>query len=297
MRRMVLPCAAAAAMALAVAAVIVLTTAGPEPRAGTPRLTAAATLSTTSLLFGDPLRVRIEVMVGDPRASADALRIDAAFLPYEVQAENRRVVRTDALTRLIATYTLSCLTEACLSPPEKDGIPGLRLVALGAIRVTHAGRTVDVRLPQIEIRSRLLPDDLGRRRPEWRSGDTVLPAPTFRVSPSSFSAALTTASAVLLAVAALLLAWQLRDVARRLPRVRGAQDPLERALGRVREATAAGEDGRVRRALGLLARELHRAGLGDLASDAEQLAWAPTAPSTARVEPLISAVARQGRGR
>jgi hypothetical protein len=300
MSRTALALGSVLALALAIVAIVLLATRKPEPAPAAPGLRASAAISSTNVQFGDLLEARVEVVLRDPDAPADRVRIVPELAPFEVEDVVRTVQRTLVATRVVAAYTLSCLTQACL-PPEQGGAAGPRTFDPGVVRVTAPGESgehsVSIALPPVRVASRLTPADFEERRPSWRSGDASLPLPAFTVSPRGLSAGLLGGAGALVLAAIGLLAWQLRIGTLRLPQLRRQEPPLDRALRRVRRAMQNGDDAESRRALGLLGRELRDVGFAELATEAEHVAWSAPAPTSAAVELLTTEVAQTARRR
>jgi hypothetical protein len=122
-----------------------------------------------------------------------------------------------------------------------------------------------------------------------------LPAPTYRVSPTTVQlialllAVLCFVGAAVLAIRFLpldrMVAWLGRNRADR-------RSPLERALALVRESTAKGEPAEGRQALERLAHELRDTREPELAGAAGRLAWSKQPPAESGVEPLSDDVER-----
>lgn len=176
-----------------------------------------------------------------------------SFAPFAVRAHHGDV------------YELQCLDPVC--------VPGPRVKVL-----TIDGRRLTI-VPQTTAHDVATPLQSFKRQ-------TVVPAPTYRFSPSVLRALLLAAALVLAAVGA-FIAWPL--LRRAVPRASDDRTPLERALAFARESLRRGPEER-RRALDLLGRSVRR---GDIAQRAFELAWSEPSPDPARVESLVETAERE----
>jgi hypothetical protein len=244
---------------------------GPAPSQA---VTAAATISTPALSFGDPLSARIDVLLDPRRVEPGTLRVRPRFAPWRVVSASRER-RSGAGTLLVYRYTLECLSPACLpgrTLAERRFLPAL------VSYTGPSGRTVHrvVEWPPYRVATRLTSPDIGDPT-QHLSADTSLPAVTYRISPGTLQPLLA-GLAALLALAGGLLVFA--ALPRRRAPARGPDlPPLEYALSLVRASTANGYPAERRRALGRLARELRADGQPDLAQAAVRLAWSSHPPS------------------
>jgi hypothetical protein len=235
--------------------------------------------------FGD--RVVAHVVVLADRGVLDTSKLqvteDIAPLTPLGATHVRRTVRG----RLLAvSYDLPavCLSDSCIAPA---GAKTLRLPAVHAQAPRRSGGTVQATgvWPRLAVGTRVSAADLKPARPPFRA-DTSLPAVTYRIAPGTLTLVLDVVAA-LLAAAGVGLAVRRAVVVRRRRTVdtRGA---LERALALVRDAESRDPEDR-RRAVGLLARVLHRRDDG-LAGVAGDLAWSEPEPAPGELAALVSRV-------
>jgi hypothetical protein len=312
-----LPLIAAVALggaALAVILVVALTgqsqpsTAGSLP--GKQALSAAWTLSPSSMLFGDTLHLRVDATVDKKRLDPNRLRLETNFKPYE-RVGPRRVTRKDVshYTHLVYRVDLRCVVSECA--PDAGALqrfsllPG-RLVYRG--RPKGGGRAPSVALdwPPIVVLSRIDPIDLQRRArgigrgnrqinvqplPPWRVDSQLLPV-SYGVRPNT-AFWVSVAAALMLIGAATFLLRPYLPVPAFLRRGRREPLPLERAVAAVESARASGAAERERKALELLGVELLRTGEVGLAESARALAWSrPDRPEPALTSALTVDVRR-----
>jgi hypothetical protein len=258
------------------------------PRAG---ITARATVSPRSHLFGDDVTARLDLLFSTARVSPSSVRVEVSFTPYRVDVASRSSSHEGAMTRFSYVFRLSCLTSACLANGE-------RLITLPHARVSYSAPAgggpgvASVAWPALTTASRLASTDPKQLPLRLRTPAARLPAPTYRLTPALLEALALGGAIVLLVVAAALLLTVAPESLRlpaRLRRRPRSLSPLERALARVRAASANGA-GNERRALELLAVELSGSGELDLAGDARRLAWSPGRPPAEDVGELASRV-------
>lgn len=300
-RRLVLLLAAALAGAVGLVALGRGSGGEDEPLLTGPRVSVRTSFSRQVHLFGDPLAAEIEVVANRRDVDVRTLRFDTDFSPYRIVGPARRTrVDTGPTSEIRYTFTLSCLTAACV--PERTNKrfefhplrvaylltarPGKRYVDRFADR-----RFQDLDWPPVEVTSRLRAGDLAE--PRFRTGLRPLPAVSYRMGPHGLAMVLL-AVAVLLLFAACALLW--RHLRRERPRAVAEESglprlsALERALVLAEEAVANGKVAEERKALEALARELARSGQGKLARDARRLAWSEAKPSATSVDALCAEV-------
>jgi hypothetical protein len=283
----------AAALAGAIGAALVLGGWLDQGATSVPRegMTARATMSPRSHLFGDEVTARLDLLFSTASVPASSVRVEASFVPYRVEAASRSSSQQGSTTRFSYVFRLSCLTSACLANGERVVTLPRALVSY-SVPAGGGPRVIRVAWPQLTTASRLGPTE--RQQARLRTPAARLPAPTYRITPALLAALALGGALVLLLVAAGLLLAVMPDslrlglpaLLRRRPR---QLTPLERALARVRAASANG-DGDERRALEQLAVELGGSGELELAGDARRLAWSPGRPPAGDVGELASRV-------
>ena len=298
-------------------AVLVVAFFGSHGRSSTARslehgqlLAAAAKIEPQSLLFGEPVHVRIDAVVDRRQLDPSRIHLDATWTPYQAVAPMART-RTDVgpYTRLRWTVDLHCVIVDCVPQAGSIARQVLPLTTVRYSGVAKNGSTPDsvkITWPQISAVSRLDPLDMERRAivqrigpggqvrailPPWRVSTTNLAPVSYAISPGTvFWSALALAFALVLGAAFLLrpylpgIGW--------LPRRAHALSRLERALEAVERARggAAAEE---RKALELLAAELRKTGSGRLAWTATELAWSPSEPPPDKTGALTESVRSQ----
>jgi hypothetical protein len=242
-------------------------------QAATPvRVATSVTPSPTR--FGDVVQATLVV-----RASG-AATVEQGFSPFSVLAASSTSSTTGGVVTTTWRFALQCLQAQCAPGP------GVRSVRLTPSRVRVGPQSALARFPVVRVVPRVTARQVSRPNSSFLH-PTTLPAPTYRVSPTTARAVLL-AAAVVLVLAALVL---LRPVV--LPaRPRAAEpepEPLGRALALVRASLTRSAPDR-RRALGLLSRTLrrrHEAATGQAAAD---LAWSEPEPDPQRMEELADRI-------
>lgn len=245
-------------------------------------VTVRAALSAPAVLFGDPLRARVDVLVDRRRVDPAGVRLLSDFGPFAVRSRTRTRTDSGDTTSLRWDVELLCLERACL---PKQGQPRPIRLERGFVLWGASGREA-LDWPDVEVASRLSAAD--RVRPALRLADAPPPPATYSVSPAPLAAALL-GGAALLGVAALALVAV--EVGRALGR-RRERDPLA-GLSPVERALAlhdrAGTPDERRRALDRLARAVED---GELAEEARQLAWSEQTPDDPRTAAVAAKAAR-----
>ena len=256
------------------------------------RLSAAGALSPAEPLFGDEVRAVVEVLLDRRAVDPGSVRVEASFTPFHIGATLRDRADAGTRTMLRYEYVLDCLRSDCLPGPFSEGGAGFLLPPTTVSYALVDGRpaTVAVGWPEVTIGSQLRQIDFAVL--PWRAQIRPLPPMGYRLAPRLLAAAAALAALLALAAGGFLLLARLRPDAARVMAARvGRRSVLERALAAVRSA-AAGEDAEERRrALDLLARELHGAERGR-SRDARRLAWSRSRPERLEMERLADAVER-----
>lgn len=307
MTRRRLPFLAALAVALAgtVAALVFLVRDERPPSIGLPLgddgVAARASVGSRTLLFGEVLPLRLELLVDREVLDADRITVDAEFDPFTPAAEPvRERTDHDRFTRIRLDYALECLTTICVPDTlTKD-------FDLPSVAVRHDGVPVEiVEWPRLTIASRYREPEADRSNPTfqprfdlpWRANLRVRP-PSYAVGPTLLTSLLVVAALALL-LASLFFVQRAFPSApigfRRLRRVR--LSPLERALLVLERAHAQGIEREQRLALDRLAHELRSGGQPELAGRARELAWEQAAPDSERTATLSERVRELIAGR
>lgn len=261
--------------------------------AGRPAVAAAA-IEPRAHLFGDVVSARVDVVADRALVDPATLRLRAGFEPYEpvgpVTVERRDV---GGLARLRFSVPLRCLGSNCVPPTAR------RVFAFPAAEVVADERVVArVEWPEVEATSRVtqsgLVDSEAIIQVHWRANMTELPPVSYRLSPALAVWGLAGLAGLLVAGGAVLLVVALRPPPRQPPEL----PPLARALALLEAARRDGDTEEQRRALDLVAAELHRTGEPELAQDASTLAWSrplPPPEETATLSGRVAVLVEQGR--
>ncbi|MFN8223682.1 MAG: hypothetical protein U0R50_10625 [Gaiellales bacterium] len=282
-----------AALAALVAAAIAL-----MPRATAPAtvvdgpITVRRALATVSARFGDTITAEASVLSDDRRVPPDTVALRADFRPYAVVGQTSDVRRRGTTTLREATFTLRCLTSACL--PPANGKP----VRFPPLRVSFerggVGRTLTVAWPGLAVHSQL-------------SGDPLVPvgivdAPPALGNGTRVSAGLMRALFALAAISAglagallvLQALWPTRFYSLREWR---RLTPLGQAMAQVDAAARIEDEGLRRQVLDRLAGRLDEAGALTLGREARGLAWGPATPGRQELEAFAARVRATARSR
>ena len=297
--------AAGVAVASALAVVLVASERGRDdesrPAIERPETIAAeGVLSPRTVLFGDTVRARVDVLLDRTRVDPDSVRVSAQFSPWEVVGQPEQIRRDAGSTTYVrTTFVLRCLTSPCVPPGQTAPLE------FGPARVTYSGpaggeehrESIRVDWPVLTVYSRYASANFDGRTgaaTPWRADLLTLPGVSYRVAPGVALVALI-AGALLLAVAGALLAvlaWPRRAPAPP-PEPEAPPEPplspLEQALALLEEtARADGAEDR-RRALELVAEELAERD-EDIARSARVLAWSEDVPATDETSGLAARV-------
>ena len=249
--------------------------------ANAPKPSATATLSSRSVLFGDTVEAKLDLVL--PRELAGiAFRGHPDFSPFRIVSSHvDRLELGGGLERISLRYGLACLSKQCLGAgptrvqfsPASISIPGGSLHAAWP-PLLEVGRAPGV--------SRPVTDGLD-------SVPTAFPG----LHPRRYAnEALIAAGASLLI---LLTAWLVvrRRVRRRLALAAQQESLLQTLLVRVEAGLPEDVLYRQRHALDALAVELRHLRInGSLALDAERLAWAPEQPDPQAIRDLCAQIRR-----
>jgi hypothetical protein len=275
-----LACAALLACVAAGSLVLALRGSGGSAAAETPKPSATATLSSRSVLFGDTVEARVDLIL--PRRLAKLeFRGHPNFSPFRIVSS--RVDRTElggGLERISLRYGLACLSQHCLGDGQSTQVqfsPTFLSIPGGRLRAVWP--------PLLEV-SRAQ----GVSQPVSDGLDNV-PAVFSGLQPRrDAEEALIAAGASLLV---LLAAWLLLRRRARLRLTLAAQPGslLQALLARVEAGLPEDVLYRQRHALDALAVELrHRRINGSLALHAERLAWAPEQPDPEDIRALVAQI-------
>jgi hypothetical protein len=263
----------------------------------------ATALVPRSLVFGQPVHARLDVLLDRRQVSPDSVQIRGAFTPYLVQGDESRI-REDVgpLTRLRLDYTLTCLDIQCLPPdPTQAGQGTVRLPPLLVAYKLRSGKleTRIVTWPALIVSSRLALGDIAQLQtvnvPPF-AASTTLPKSSYAIDPTLLRWLLAAAALVLLGGAAWLVRRALAPPAEPVAVEPVAVDPyegmtqLERALVGVRRTLADADVPQRRRALEQLALALAAYNGGGYAATATALAWSEPPPTAATTRGLVHEV-------
>jgi hypothetical protein len=278
-----LACAALVAAVAVGSLVLAVRGTGGTPAADAPKPSAEATLSSRSVLFGDMVEARLDLIL--PRRLAGiAFRGHPDFSPFQVVSTHAdRAELGGGFEHISLRYGLACLSQHCLGSG-----PSTRVQFSPTFVSIPGGRLRAAWPPLLEV-SRAQ----GVSQPVTDGLDSV-PAAFPGLQPGRDSDQALIAAGVSLLV--LLAAWLfLRARARRrLADAAKTVSLLQTLLARVEAGLPEDVLYRQRHALDALAVELrHRRVNGSLALDAERLAWAPEQPDPDDIRDLLAQVRRQ----
>jgi hypothetical protein len=273
----------------------------PIPADPAPAIQARAVLSPRPAAFGDTVTARVDVTLDRRRIDAGSVRIATDFAPWAPTAEPERARREgETTTHIRSTWTLRCLTSACLPPGQPLRIP------LEPATVTYdtlgpqaaSGRRLTAEWPVLVVHTRLETDPFAPAaagtspfETPWRADMISMPPVSYRVDPETARIPLFGAAGAF-ALLGLALAYVARP--RRRPKPVPVPEeppprvlsPLEQALAVLEDAVAPNGAADRRRALELVAAELAGRGSHDLAQVARTLAWSRQSPALERTTPL-----------
>ena len=266
-------------------------------------------------LFGEPVVVRMDVVVDRDQVDPDAVAVKTDFKPYETVGATK-VKRQDLgrFTHLTYTTTLRCLNENCIPNTFKysdipiSQTPELPLFPENQQRdekrkyefppaLVTTGEGDDVKTlgrvvwPPLRSLSRLnWYDDavVGQGFP-FVATVTPLPDTSYRISPTLLGLLLLALAVAIVAVPVGYLVRSRRT--RREPRESTAAQlsPLERALALVEWASRRPSTDERREALEALAHELDT-GSGENADRARAQGWSPPKPEPQEMTELVASI-------
>jgi hypothetical protein len=257
-------------------------------RAAAP-LVVRATFDPPTVQFAGVIHMHVVVLLDATRVRPDSLRIADDFAPLTSLSLGRTTRATHGDTVTVSLdRAVSCLTSTCVKATG-DAAPALRPVRASVVTIGGSTLRATAVWPTLNVHGRVSKVDLGRSRPPFRA-NTVAPAPSYRLAPSTLAWLLDAVAVVLALAGATLAFYEARRFARRR-RGEPTVDELERALRLAREAESRPPSDR-RRALGLLARLLDSRDRR-LSGTANDLAWAQPEPERAALTTFVTDVERE----
>jgi hypothetical protein len=273
-------------------------------------LKAYATIAPQVHLFGDVITARLAVVADTKWVNPARLRVSTDFKPYTlVHRSTKATLRVGRFEQLTWTWTLRCLTNACVPrapPSERFHVFRFQLIHIDYL--TPNGRRaygIVATWPKVQVVSQVSPGVakfLERTHHlNWRFHIAPVAAPTYRVSPGVlFWLALGAGIAMLLGASALAWRWYRLVRPHRLQEPGGATGtPLERALAVLAWAHARGDETLERKALERVAGELDVEQpvpqVADLSHTARELAWSSRTPEDEEVETFSERARDTGR--
>lgn len=277
-----LACAALVATVAVGSLVLAVHDWGGSTAAGAPKPSATATLSSRSVLFGDTVEARLELVL-PRRFAAIAFQGTPNFSPFRVVSSHvDRAELGGGFERISLSYGLACLSRHCLGTgsatrvqfsPTSVSIPGGRLHAVWP-PLLEVGRAQGVSQPVTDGLDSVSATFSGLQ-PRRDAEEALIAAG--------------------LSLLVLLAAWLLlrRRVRRRLALAAQQGSLLQALLVRVEAGLPEDVLYRQRHALDALAVELRHLRInGSLAVDAERLAWAPEQPDPQAIRALCAQIRR-----
>jgi len=238
--------------------------------------------------FATPVTAHVVVVLRRDTVESNRARIATPIAPLTLlePTHDSRASRGD-VDVVTVELRAACLDQRCVSAT------GVRRLALPSVEVEVPRRdgtpiTAKAPWPRLAVRGRVTAADLARSPLPFRA-ELGAPRVSYRVSPSTLTAALLAAAAIL-ALAALALAGRLVVRSERRRHIVVLSD-LQRALALARSSEKRSAPDR-RRALGLLARVLGARG-DRLAPATSALAWSAPSPTPGSPADLVDEVERQ----
>jgi hypothetical protein len=251
-------------------------------------LSVRTVLDPNPAFFGDAVTAEVDVNADARSVAARSINLQPTFDPFvETGPPVTTTRRAGDLLAVRVRYTIQCSSDSCvpLSKPLAVQLPPVPVTAMSGSKTLK----VSAAWAPTSILSRLGKSDLSGK-PHFRTGRT-LPAPTYSVSPSVTSDALTAAAGVLALAGLALLGIELVRLLERR-RLRGIVrlTALEAALAYTRDAATRPDPADRRKALGELTRVLEDEGAEPLAETAGDVAWSEQPPSPDRALELVDEV-------
>ena len=252
-------------------------------------LAVTSSIDPSVAFFADPVTARIDIAVDRSKVDPDRVRIATDFRPFERLGQEKTRRDAGRITYIRETYRLRCLSHFCVQQ-----LPSVAAAAGGAKpsgrRATqfHPGRVyvkgrsavqpILLQWPTVESVTRVNQTE-SQLETFFYKASLAPPDPSYAVSPRALLWLLLLAFLAALGVPVFLVARRIRAYRRvRMPADKPELPPLERALRLLEWANRQPAGEARRRALELVALELHRGGLGELGTEARALAWSEPPP-------------------
>lgn len=256
-------------------------------------ITVKRSLSTSTVLFGDPVEAEVDVYSNDARIAARSVRVSTDFEPYRVAATSVERRRQGDVTLLRTRISLECLAQACLPPRGST-----RVIRFPPLAVTYSreGRAQRMVVPWelLQVSSRLPVD----RKARAGIVDSAPPLePQFERSPETLRTLFLLLAVVLGLAGAGLVVAALWPSAYLTERRRRRLSPLERSLQQVEAAAQGDDEAARRRTLDDLATHLSEIPSPPLEVRTRALAWGqdpPDAEALARLAEQVRAAQNGG---
>jgi hypothetical protein len=237
-------------------------------------ITVKRSLSTSTVLFGDPVEAEVDVYSDDTRIASRTVRVATSFRPYHVAATRVERRHQGDVTLMRTRISLECLVPACLPPRGKT-----RVIRFPPLAVTYESERRDgrilVRWEPLQVASRLPADGNARvgivdRAPPLEP-QFDRPPEMLRIVFLLMAVILGLAGAALVVAALWPRTYSSQRRRRRLP-------PLERSLQQVEAAARCDDEADRRRTLDDLATHLSEIPSPSLEVRTRALAWGEAAP-------------------
>jgi hypothetical protein len=270
--------------------------AAPLMPAGRP-IAVYAYLTPRVILFGDPLKLDVTVLVDRKLVDPKTVRVTARLRPFLPGERTRTKRQIGSVSEFHFTATFICARVQCVPVAQSREFQFPRGTVTYVVRKhPQVPATERFRLPLVLLQSQvnttaleqLLRLNPGARIPPYRHHLFPIPKPSYRIAPATLAGISSGAAALLFAGSLLLFRRYAR--ARRPVQIREPSvvvPPLEQALAFLRHAQDEGDEVLVRKALERVAAELESDGGGALAEEAHELAWAETDPPPGDVAQLV----------